>query len=169
MEKTKQRDVINEQDKVQIGSTPAASSHQALFYHLIDPDTIRSVARRKTVGAIKFGSVQYRQGLTDPKFVADRLNHFIEHLLQFLESGDTFDDNSGAMLWFLDMVQTIKRECPEVLEQVFGTSKLIGEAATIFHNAEMAERTAKQPGNAEVKSFEDTLEDCHRKRHAPFV
>lgn len=134
------RDVASEDSIEQTGQSAAVSSSKALYYHLIDPDTIRALARRKTEGAIKYGSVQYRQGLTDPEYVADRLNHFIEHTLKWIDTGDEFDDNSGAMLWFLDMVQTIKRECPDVLRQVLGKSKLIGETAAQAHKEEVARR-----------------------------
>lgn len=134
------RVVEEETNKVAIGSGKAASSHQALFYNLISPHTIRRLAKRKHVGGMKYGLVQWRQGINDAEYAADRFNHFFEHLMLFMDKGNTEDDNLGAMLWGIDALCEVDRLCPEALHHVVGISNLFGEEATKFHTAEMAKR-----------------------------
>lgn len=134
------RKVEEETTREVIGNSNAASSHRALFYNLISPHTIRRLAYRKTVGGVKYGIVQWRQGINDAEYVADRFNHLIEHLLQFMEHGDEKDDNLGAMLWAIDALIEVQRLCPEALKHVVGISNIFGDKATEFHQEEMKRR-----------------------------
>lgn len=136
------RQVEVETSKEQISKKSlAVSSHRALFYHLIDPDTLRRLAKRKTVGGIKYGVVQWRIGLNDVEYVTDRFNHLWEHLIAYMEDGNEYDDNLGAMLWALDCLCAAERLCPEVVKQVIGTSKLFGATALAYHQAEQERKS----------------------------
>lgn len=135
------RKIEAETTKVATGNGAAVSSHQALFYNLVSPHTIRRLAMRKTVGAKKYGTVQWRQGINDAAYVADRFNHLVEHLLRFMESGNRDDDNLGGMLWALDALVEVERLCPEALSQVVGITNIFGAEATKLHQKEMAERS----------------------------
>ena len=137
------RQIESETSKVKTGKSAAESSHRALLFNLISPYTIRRLAQRKTAGGVKYGSVQWRQGINDAEYVADRFNHLMEHLLRFMESGNRDDDNIGAMLWALDALSEVERLCPQALERICGFSDLFGEKATAFHLQEMKERKAR--------------------------
>jgi hypothetical protein len=136
------RKVETETTIVKTGAV-AASSHEAPFFNLISPHTIRRLAIRKTVGAKKYGSVQWRQGINDAQYVADRWNHFMEHVLEFMESGNEDDDNIGGMLWALDCISEVERLAPDAFKYVVGISSIFGERATEFHNKEMNARKEK--------------------------
>ena len=103
---------IETETNIVVTGAVAASSYEAPFFNLISPFTIRRLAWRKTVGAKKYGSVQWRQGINDAEYTRDRFNHFIEHVLNFMSSGNKFDDNIGAMLWALDALSEIERLAP---------------------------------------------------------
>lgn len=141
MTKKMLRDVTKETNKVTIGNSNAASSYQALFFNLVSPHTIRRLALRKTVGAKKYGSVQWRQGINDAEFVADRFNHLVDHLLKFMDEGNTVDDNLGGMLWALDCLCEVERLCPDALKNIVGINNLFGIAATQFHQQEQANKS----------------------------
>jgi hypothetical protein len=126
-----------------VGASGAASSHRALFFNLISPHTIRRLAKRKTDGGIKYGTVQWRQGINDAEYVADRFNHLFAHMLNFMESGNTEDDNIAAMLWALDALSEVERLCPQALAHVVGISDLFGASASRFHKAEQLRRGKK--------------------------
>ena len=135
------RKVETETNIVKTG-TVAASSYEAPFFNLISPHTIRRLAIRKTVGGKKYGSVQWRQGINDAAYVRDRWNHFFEHVLLFMDSGNELDDNLGAMLWALDALSEVERLAPKALRYVVGISNLFGKRATKFHKQEIAARKA---------------------------
>lgn len=134
------RKVEEENNKVTIGKTSAASSHEAMYYHLAAPATIRRMVQRLTSGARKYGSVNWRVGLNDAEYVRDRFNHLFEHMLKFMESGNTEDDNIGAMLWSLNCLAEVERLAPEALTHVVGITNLFGLEATKFHQEEMKRR-----------------------------
>lgn len=140
----RRRDVFSETNQEQTGMGLAVSSHAALYYHLISPYTIKRLAERKTGGGVKYGWVQWRQGINDIEYVTDRYNHLWEHLLKFQEEGNEKDDNLGAMLWALDCLIEIERLCPEVLKQVIGTCKLFGKSAEQYHLDETPRREARK-------------------------
>ena len=133
---------IETETNIVITGAVAASSYEAPFFNLISPHTIRRLAIRKTVGGKKYGSVQWRQGINDAEYVRDRWNHFIEHVLEFADSGNEKDDNIGAMLWALDALSEIERLAPKAFKYVVGISNLFGKSATKFHKKEMAARKA---------------------------
>lgn len=126
------RSIEAEQTREQIGHSGAVSSHQALFFNLISPYTIRRLAERKTAGGKKYGLVQWRIGINDSEYVADRFNHLFNHLLEFMEHGNEYDDNLGAMLWALDCLIEVERLCPQALRHVVGLCNVYGEQAKDF-------------------------------------
>lgn len=137
----KKRIVDLETSKAKIGNSPAVSSHRAPFFNLVSPHTLRRLAERHTGGGLKYGIMQWRQGLNDAAYVADRFNHLWEHLLKFMENGNAEDDNIGGMLWALDCLSEVERLCPEALNRVVGLSNVFGAAAVVMHKDEMARRT----------------------------
>lgn len=134
------RDVAAETTQELIGKTGVVSSHKAPLYHLIAPETIRRLAERLTVGSKKYGSVQWRIGLNDEEYVADRYNHLWEHLLALQQDGNEKDDNLGAMLWALNALIEVERLCPDTFKKVFGTCYLSGASARLVHEEEMKRR-----------------------------
>lgn len=136
----KKRDVTTEKTRELVGKTGAQSGRRALMFHLVSPYTIRRLAERKTVGAIKYGSCQWRRGINDVEYVTDRVNHLWTHLCDFMENGNDRDDNLGAMLWGLDALIEVERLAPEVLKEVIGTCKLYGESASVYHARECERR-----------------------------
>jgi Domain of unknown function (DUF5664) len=138
------RDVAAETNKVVTGAGAAVSSKRCLYYHLISPHFIKRLAERLTVGGDKYGMVQWRQGINDHLYVQDRLNHFWEHLLAFMEHGNEHDDNLGAMMWGLHALEEVERLCPVVLRRVLGVCNLHGPSATRVHVQEMDRRAAAE-------------------------
>ena len=134
------RDVASEQTKERTGTSAAVSSHQALMFNLISPHVLRRLAKRLTGGGKKYGSVQWRQGLNDAEYVADRFNHLFEHLCNFMESGNAEDDNLAGIMWAVHALMEVERLSPDGLANVVGISNLFGDSATAFHEAEMARR-----------------------------
>lgn len=135
-EKTKEkskRDVGSENGGVPTAPSGAMSSFKALMYHDIPPEIIRRLAERYTVGHKKYGvghvNLNWKTGLDDPEYIADRFNHFMEHLMCFLESQNEKDDNLGAMLWNLGFLVVAETKCPEAFELTFIQGKLFGESA----------------------------------------
>ena len=126
------REIVKETNKIAVGKSGAVSSKEALYYHLISPELIRRLAERLTGGGKKYGPVQYRQGLGDVRYVADRFNHFIEHFINFLQDGNEKDDNLGAMLWGLNFLCEVERLHPDVLRDVIGACNLEGSAAKAY-------------------------------------
>ena len=127
------RKVETETNKVQTGTSEAVSSKLCDFFHLVSPYTIRRLARRKTVGGLKYGPTQARIGMSDPRYVADRLNHLFDHLMDFMENGNRDDDNIGGMLWALDFLSDVERLHPQLRAQVLGTCNLSGAKATQYN------------------------------------
>lgn len=138
-----ERNIETEDTKVVTGKSGAASSHRALSYNLISPYTIRRLAERLSKGAVKYGSVQWRQGINDAEYVADRYNHMMEHLLLFAAEGNTKDDNLGAVLWGINCLLEVERLAPEALIHVVGITDKFGETAKTFHEEEMRNRAGK--------------------------
>lgn len=134
------RNVANEKNAVVISRSGAKSSHEALYYHLIAPETIRRLALRMTEGSKKYGSVQWRRGLNDAEYVRDRFNHLWEHVLKLQQYGQAKDDNLGAMLWAINCLIEAERLCPKAFKSVFGSCELFGEAASKEHDRQMARK-----------------------------
>lgn len=83
----------------------AKSSEQKPRYDLIPIEAQEREAIRMAEGAVAHGENNYRQGVNDPAFVADRVNHLIEHALKYA-AGDRSDDhlaaircNAGMLCW----------------------------------------------------------------------
>lgn len=129
---SKKRNVAAEKNMVSPGQSKAASSKECPHFHLISPFTIQRLAERKLVGAQKYGPAQARMGLDDPAYVADRLNHLFQHLMDFMAHGNQYDDNFGAMLWALDFLCEVERLYPMALEEV---RRLCVLAAPLAENA----------------------------------
>lgn len=136
------RDLTIESTKEQISNSPAVSSHKALNYNLISPHLIMRLAKRLSDGAIKYGGLQWRQGINDAEYIADRFNHTFQHILNFMAEGNTKDDNLAAALWGLHCLMEVERLAPEALNKIIGVSNIYGELATKMHNIEMAKRNA---------------------------
>jgi len=126
---TKKRNIVTETDKQTVGNSGATSSHRALMFNLVSSETIRRLAKRKTEGAIKHGLVNWRQGINDAEYVADRFNHLVNHLLNFKDKGNRDDDELGGILWAVDALIEVERLCPEALKNVVGICDVFGEAA----------------------------------------
>lgn len=84
----------------------AKSSEEKPRYDLIPLDAQRREAIRMAEGARLHGENNYQQGLADPAYHRDRLNHLIDHALRYA-SGDRSDDhlaaircNAGMLIWF---------------------------------------------------------------------
>jgi hypothetical protein len=130
---SKKRKVESEENKVATGTSEAKSSYEALYYHDVPPELIRRVAKRHTVGHKKYGvkhlNINWRIGLNDPKYIADRLNHMFEHMLCLLEDGNDKDDNLGAIAWCAGFLMEAERHAPEAFKSVLGQCKLFGQSA----------------------------------------
>lgn len=131
---------VAETSQVVTGNGPAKSSHPAMLFNLISPYVIRRLAQRFTVGGRKYGLVQWRQGINDAAYVADRFNHLIEHLTAFQAEGNSKDDNLAAAMWNLAALMEVERLCPEALTHVVGITDLFGPDAVTFHQKEQAQR-----------------------------
>lgn len=138
-----ERNIETETSKVVTGKSGAASSHKALSYNLVSPNTIRRLAERLSKGAVKYGSVQWRQGIDDAEYVADRYNHMMEHLLLFAAEGNAKDDNLGAVLWGINCLLEVERLAPDALNHIVGITDMYGDAAKTFHAEEMKNREIK--------------------------
>lgn len=131
------RVVEEEKEAVVVGSSGAKSSKTQLYYHDVPPELFRRIALRHTVGHKKHNddpipitmNLNWRQGLSDPFYVMDRLNHMFEHMVQFLEDGDTLDDNLAAIVWNAGFLMEVERRFPRIIGQIVGQCKLAGEHA----------------------------------------
>lgn len=137
------RVVENENTKVVTGKSGASSSHKALSYNLISPHTINKLATRLSVGAQKYGSVQWRIGINDAEYVADRFNHTVEHLMKFMHEGQAEDDNLAAILWGVNALCEVERLAPDAFKHIVGITNKFGESAREFHEQEMKDRESK--------------------------
>jgi len=132
------RDVENEDSKMATGKkSKALSSKQALFYHDVPPELFRRTAKRYTVGHVKYSpeitqNLNWREGLTDPHYVMDRVNHLFEHAIDFLDNGNDNDDNLGAIAWCCGFLMEVERVSPKLLRQILKQSHRYGKGATEF-------------------------------------
>ena len=77
----------------------ATSSKLKLRFDLVPEVFNVRIARRYTIGAEKHGEYNYRKGLTDAKYLQERIAHLRQHLSDFLLNGNTNDDNLAAIGW----------------------------------------------------------------------
>jgi len=130
------RKLEKESDGVVTGRT-ARSSSQAPFYHDIPPELFRRLGNRHKGGHLKYSpkitmNLNYRQGIDDPFYIMDRLNHVFEHLVAFLADGDELDDNLAAAVWNISFLMEAEKIAPEAVKMVIGQSKLFGKSAEEF-------------------------------------
>lgn len=111
----------------------ATSSEHLNPYHLIPTQTVKKLAQRFALGAVKHGDVNYqkcikpssdgRLWILDLAFARDRYNHIFEHLMllkshgQFDRNGKP-DDNIAAVLWgtsFLAWVESFGFQWSRIL------------------------------------------------------
>jgi hypothetical protein len=83
----------------------AKSSEEKPRYDLIPVCALEREAVRMAEGAKAHGENNYQQGVNDPAFIMDRINHLIAHALNYA-SGDRSDDhlaaircNAGMLMW----------------------------------------------------------------------
>lgn len=130
------REIQKEKHFVQDTKTGAKSSFKALFFQDIPPELLRRIAKRYTDGHVKYGqgvyNLNWRTGLDNPEYVAERFNHLWTHLINFLENGNELDDNLGAIAWSCGFLMEVERLYPDVLRQVIGQCNLSGEEARQF-------------------------------------
>jgi hypothetical protein len=136
------RDVSTESTRTPVGSTGAVSSSLSPDFRLISPRLLRRLAERKSGGTAKYGPTQSRIGLGDPDYIADRLNHFLDHLNKWLADGNEKDDNLGAMVWGLDFLFEAEHFFPELLEEARNACNLHGEYAREY-NQQVIDRRPK--------------------------
>ena len=132
------RNIATETNAVAPGETEAKSSHEALYFYDIPPELIRRIGQRYTGGHKKYGvkhtNLNWRIGLTDPKYIADRFNHLVFHLLDFMENMNDNDDNLGGIAWAVGFLMEVERLAPNAFRNVFGQCKLFGESAKLFRS-----------------------------------
>jgi hypothetical protein len=125
-----------ENEKVIVGKKSAAmSSKQCLFYHDVPPELYRRIAQRHTGGHLKYikeitMNLNWREGLDDPHYIMDRLNHMMQHMVDFLDTGNQNDDNLAAIAWSAGFLMEAERLNPELVMQVIGQSRFHGKSAT---------------------------------------
>lgn len=133
------RNIAKEKNHVTPGKTEAKSSIQALFFHDIPPELLRRIAKRYTDGHKKYGvkhtNLNWRIGINDEEYVADRFNHLFTHLINFLEDGNDKDDNLAAIAWSVGFLMEVERHAPKILKSVIGHCKYFGNAAKTFRNS----------------------------------
>lgn len=83
----------------------ARSSERKPRYHLIPIEALSREAIRMGEGADAHGENNYQKGADDPAFIADRINHMLEHALLYA-AGDRSTDhlaavrcNAGMLMW----------------------------------------------------------------------
>jgi hypothetical protein len=134
------RKVEAETSKVRTGGGVAVSSYKALSFNLMSPHVVARLAKRLSVGGDKYGSVQWRQGINDAEYVADRFNHGVQHLLNFMAHGNTKDDELAGAMWAIHCLMEVERLCPNALKNVVGLCDLHGATASVFHQDEATVR-----------------------------
>lgn len=80
-----------------------AKSSPAPRYDLVPRILLDAVERRFALGAEKYGERQWEAGLRDPKFLRERANHALTHLLNYIHGTDNGEDspmdNLAAVGW----------------------------------------------------------------------
>ena len=68
-------------------------------YDLIPKEGLRRLALRYQLGLQKYTRDNWRKGLNDAEFIDQAKCHVMEHLLDYMEEGNTKDDNLAAIVW----------------------------------------------------------------------
>lgn len=103
-----------------IFTSGATSSTEKPRYDLIPKTALQRLAERFGYGAKKHGDHNYKQGVNDPAFIRDRINHLIEHAVNYA-NGDRSTDHLGAVLCNAAMLAELERLAGErAINQQFG-------------------------------------------------
>lgn len=135
--KNERRQVENETHVVTSGKSGAKSSKQSLYYHDVPTELFRRAALRHTVGHKKYSgditmNLNWREGLDDEFYVMDRYNHLWEHLLDFQDNLNKYDDNLGAIAWCAGFLMEVERIHPKMLRRIIRQSRFHGAGATDY-------------------------------------
>ena len=79
----------------------AVRSERKPRYDLIRPEFLKGLAETLTIGAERYGEVNWQKGGAD--FIQDTLNHLFEHVLKLIDGDRTEDhiSHAAANLMFL--------------------------------------------------------------------
>jgi hypothetical protein len=79
---------------------PKLTRTLGIEYRLVPKEGLRRLAMRYTLGCQKYGEEKYwKRGLRDREYLEERKNHLVEHLFEYLERGNQYDDNLAAIAW----------------------------------------------------------------------
>lgn len=98
-----------------VAPSGAKRSEEAPYYHLVPPHAARREAVRWTLGAKTKGDWNWWQGVRDPQFIQQILNHLVEHLLKFQAELNETDDHLAAIKWGCSALMEIERVAPDAL------------------------------------------------------
>jgi len=93
---------------ISVFSSGATSSTEKPRYDLIPTVALRRLAQRFGYGAEKHGDHNYKQGAHDAQFIRDRVNHMIEHAVNYA-NGDRSTDHLGAVMCNAAMLAELER------------------------------------------------------------
>jgi len=99
-------------------------------FHLIPPEAKERLAIRYTMGAEKYGMLNYLVGINDPAFVRQLIDHLEDHLEDFKINGCLTDDNLAAIMWAAATLIVVETYNPTILtEGIFAPRrKVIADA-----------------------------------------
>lgn len=130
------RDLTKERGgKYKANKSGAMSSYEALFYHDIPTVVLERLAKRYTGGHRKYGvehvNLNWKTGLNDPKYIADRYNHAMQHMLDLKRFKNKTDDDAGGALWNIAFVIVAEHYFPEAFAEAFCQDELVGLEAKL--------------------------------------
>ena len=112
-----------------VGVSGALSSGKALPYWQMPLSLAESYARRALDGnAPKEGRTphpihNWRGGLNDAKFIRDRYNHCVKHVLKLgngiTDEEDDVQGNIDAITWFAGFINEAQRIYPDAVKEAF--------------------------------------------------
>lgn len=137
--KGSRRKVDQERGGIPTGPSGAMSSFKALFFHDIPPEVLFALAMRYTVGHKKYGvshvNINWKVGLNDPAYIADRFNHAMTHLISIMDHDlEEQDDHLGGAIWNVAFLITAKKRFPKAYKQAFVQGNLVAEKAKEFQD-----------------------------------
>jgi hypothetical protein len=109
----------------------AQSSHVANRYDLTPRNFIERVGQRFALGDIKYPPFNYRNGLTDRKFIIERINHLQEHFYAYMwprNNDEWNDDNLAAIGWSIAFLMEVEDDPigRGILEEIRSNRGMIG-------------------------------------------
>lgn len=84
-------------------------------YHLVPPEAMKRFAQRYTMGAEKYGILNYMQGLNDPEFVRQLVDHLEDHLQDYKINGCLDEDNLAAIMWGCATLMMVEHYNPTII------------------------------------------------------